>query len=64
MVNMFSMFVNKNWHIDEILKHNLTLEEIKNMKKASIAVNRKALFNKIFSSKESWKFRWGWKIWW
>ena len=47
------MFVNKNWHIDETLNHNLTLEEIKNMKKASIAVNRKALFNKIFSSKES-----------
>lgn len=51
MINMFSMFVNKNWHIDEILKHNLTLEEIKNMKKASIVINRKDFFNKLFLPK-------------
>lgn len=50
-VDMFSMFVNKNWHIDEIIKHNLTLEEIKNMKKASIRVNRQDFFNKLFLPK-------------
>lgn len=52
VINMFSMFINKNWHIDEILKHNLTLEEIKNMKKASIMVNRKDFFNKIVLPKD------------
>lgn len=50
-IDMFSMFVNKNWHIDEIIKHNLTLEEIKNMKKASIRVNRQDFFNKLFLPK-------------
>lgn len=51
MVDMFSMFVNKNWHIDEVIKHNLTLEQIKNMKKASIRVNRQDFFNKLFLPK-------------
>jgi len=51
LVDMFSMFVNKNWHIDEVIKHNLTLEQIKNMKKASIRVNRQDFFNKLFLPK-------------
>ncbi len=50
-IDMFSMFINKNWHIDEILKYNLTIEEIKNIKKASIRLNRKKFFNKLFLPK-------------
>lgn len=46
------MFINKSWNIDEVLKHNLTLKEIKNMQKAAVMVNRQDFFNKLFVPKD------------
>ena len=47
-VDFFSMVINKNWHISEILKHNLSLEEIKMMQQKSIRIKRKDLFGKLY----------------
>lgn len=47
VIDLFNMFVNKSWNIDEILKHNLTLAEIKNMKETCINVNSEDLLCKL-----------------
>lgn len=52
VIDMFNMFVNKSWNIDEFLKHNLTLEELKNMKKACINVNGEDLLCKVAYPKD------------
>ncbi|HIU39986.1 MAG TPA: hypothetical protein IAB68_01615 [Candidatus Aphodocola excrementigallinarum] len=52
VIDLFSMFINKSWNIDEVLKHNLTLKEIKNMQKAAVMINRQDFFNKLFVSKD------------
>lgn len=52
VIDLFSMFINKSWNFDEVLKHNLTIEEIKNMQKSAVMVNREDFFNRIFISKE------------
>lgn len=51
-MDLFSVFINKSWNIDEVLKHNLTLKEIKNMQKAAVMVNRQDFFNKLFVPKD------------
>lgn len=47
VIDMFNMFINKTWNIDEILKHNLTLKEIKQLKETCIDVNSEDLLCKL-----------------
>ena len=47
-INFFSMLINKNWHVSEILKHNLSVEEIKRMQQVSIEMLREDIFGKLY----------------
>lgn len=51
VIDFSSMFINKTWHFDEILKHNLTIEEIKNMRKACIRMHRENILGRLYVSK-------------
>lgn len=46
-LNMFSMLFNKTWNIEQIIKHNLTFEEIKKLKKYGNDLSRNNIVTKI-----------------
>lgn len=46
-INAFSVKLNKTWHLNRILQHNLSLEEIKTTQLNSIKLARKGLIEKI-----------------
>lgn len=50
-INAYSMKINKSWHIDRLLKHNLSVAEIKKIQELSIDYARKGPIEKIGMSK-------------
>lgn len=50
-INAFSMCINKTLHLDRILKHNLSVAEIKKIQELGIDYARKGLIKKIVLSK-------------
>lgn len=46
-LNMFSMLFNKTWNIEQIIKHNLTFEEVKKLKKYGNDLSRNNIVTKI-----------------